>query len=85
MISLEEMRAWRDAQAAASTEKKFMGKPESWYENLHWFCRRGHVSGVFLKADDGDRCLVCREPVIMGPPIGEDAFLVVRKNIASRA
>jgi hypothetical protein len=62
----------------------FLGKPDSWYQDIHWFCPNGHVSGNFLKSDDGDLCLACREPVLMGPALGEAEFLelipMIREN-----
>jgi len=74
-VTLEQLRAWRDHQAEKSVEPKFMGKPESWYENRHWFCINGHVSGYILRCEeDGDRCLACRAPVLLGPAIGEAEF-----------
>jgi hypothetical protein len=76
-MTFEQLRDWRNDEAAKSTEEKFMGKPESWFVNLHWFCTNGHVSGVFLKTDTGDRCLACREMVLMGPAIGEAEFAKV--------
>ena len=73
-----KLRTWRDAEAKAAEargEKMFLGKPVAWFEDLRWFCPNGHVSANFLKSEErGDLCLACRQPVIMGPPIGERAF-----------
>lgn len=70
--------AWRDAEAAAAKargERMFMGKPEAWYEDPHFFCINGHVSGCVLGSElRGDICLACDEPVILGPRIGEAEF-----------
>lgn len=72
---VEQIRKWRNALAVETpVEQRFMGRPNAWYEDLHWFCPNGHVSGVFLKAEDLDRCLACGEPVLMGPPMGEKEF-----------
>lgn len=72
---MEAIRSWRDALAKQTPpEDRFLGRPEAWYEDLHWFCPNGHVSGVFLKAEDRDRCLACREPVLMGPAVTESQF-----------
>lgn len=74
MATIEQIRQWRDSVAALSPGPHFMGKPEAWFEDLHWFCPNGHVSGRFLKCEDADRCLACREPVLMGPPMSERQF-----------
>lgn len=75
---LHRLRAWRDRRALAAIEdgaKAFMGKPDAWFADPHWMCPNGHVSGMFLKCEeDGDCCLECHEPVILGPPIGEAAL-----------
>ena len=35
----------------------------------------GHVSGVCLKSEnDGDLCLACHEPIVLGPLMGETEF-----------
>ena len=84
---LDAMRAWRDARATleiAEGAKGFLGKPGAWYERPHWFCENGHVSGAFLKCDDGDRCLDCRKPVILGPTIGEAAFAPILVSLKSQ-
>jgi hypothetical protein len=74
-MTLEQLRAWRDGEALKDTGPKFMNIPDAWYEDRHWFCTNGHVSSAFLKSEErGDRCLGCREPVLLGPPIGEDEF-----------
>lgn len=84
---------WRDAEAKvaeARGEKMFMGKPDAWFDEPHWFCINGHVSGTFLKCEvDGDRCLACHERVILGPTIGERDFAPViagiRQGLLARA
>ncbi len=80
-----ELRKWRDAEAAkaiAAGAREFLGKPDAWYEDIHWFCENGHVSGMCLGSEmDGDLCLACRKPVILGPPIGETAFAKIRSRL----
>lgn len=72
---LEQIHKWRNALALETpVEQCFMGRPNAWYEDPHWFCPNGHVSGVFLKAEEGDRCLACGEPVLMGPAMTESQF-----------
>lgn len=70
--------AWRDAEAKAAEargELMFMGKPDAWYDDPHWFCEGGHVSGTYLKCEEeGNRCLACHAPVFLGPHIGEREF-----------
>jgi len=79
---------WREAEASAAAargEEMFMGKPDAWYEDLHWFCTNGHVSGRFLKSEKrGDCCLACGERVIMGPAIGEREFAPILSALKSR-
>jgi hypothetical protein len=69
---------WRNDFAAMEIEygaKSFFGKPEKWLKDPHWFCEEGHVSGFILKCEeDGDLCLECHNPVIIGPPVGEREF-----------
>jgi hypothetical protein len=75
LISLDQLRAWRDGESAKAPGAKFMGLPDIWFEDRHWFCTNGHVSRTFLKCEeDGDRCLGCRQPVLLGPAIGEAEF-----------
>lgn len=74
---LNRLTAWREAKrrdAIAVGVGTFMHFPDEWLADPHWICTLGHVSGRFLKGDGGDRCLVCRAPVILGPPITEGAL-----------
>lgn len=84
MITLEELLIWRGAQLRAAAGALFMGFPETWFEDPHWFCPSGHVSGVFLKTESADRCLACREPVVMGPALSEAAFMIVCREIVEK-
>jgi len=80
---IARIRAWRDSlarEAKLRGEEMFMGKPDAWYDDLHWFCPNGHVSGRFLSGDRGDRCLACLEPVLMGPPMTERQFAAVTER-----
>ena len=43
----------------ASGAPMFLGIPDRWYDPPSWRCEKGHVSGRYLKAHDGDRCLAC--------------------------
>lgn len=45
----------------------FMGTPDEWYEPAHFWCDNGHRSARYLKTESGNRCLVCRESVFLGP------------------
>lgn len=77
MTAFERMRAWRDdlaAQANARGEKMFLNKPDAWFADPHFMCENGHVSGMILTGDSGDRCLECHKPTILGPAIGEARF-----------
>lgn len=82
------IRTWRDAEAVAANargEPMFMGKPDAWFEDTHWFCVNGHVSGNYLKSEErGELCLECREPVILGPTIGERAFAPILLTFRAR-
>lgn len=80
-VEIRKIREWRTRLALADPRPHFMGKPEAWYDDPHWFCGNGHVSGMFLKTDDGDMCLACRAPVCMGPPIGEAEFKKVLEGL----
>jgi hypothetical protein len=85
VATIADIRRWRDMlakQADERGEKMFLGKPDAWFDDLHWFCPNGHVSGIFLSGDSGDRCLACGEPVLMGPPMTEKEFpLAVRAHL----
>jgi hypothetical protein len=87
-MNISELRAWRDGEAAkaiAAGAREFMGKPDAWYEDIHWFCQNGHVSAMCLGSElEGDLCLACHEPVILGPPIGEKAFAEIQKALTTR-
>ncbi|HEX5213300.1 MAG TPA: hypothetical protein VFW22_16365 [Pseudolabrys sp.] len=76
---------WRDDVANSEQERGralFMGKPDAWYEDPHWFCINGHVSGRYLSTETrGERCLACGAPVILGPPIGEAAFAPILADL----
>ena len=83
-MSIEVIRIWRDMlaeQAGARGEPMFMGKPEAWYDDPHWFCATGHVSGLIIKSHDGDLCMACLEPVIMGPHVGEAEFAKILRAL----
>jgi hypothetical protein len=84
-VSIHHIRMWRDKlakEAQADGAAMFMGKPDAWFEDLHWFCPNGHVSGSYLSSEvRGDLCLACNEPVLMGPPIGEKAFKPILENL----
>lgn len=81
---IEHIRRWRDGlakEAAARGEKMFMGKPDAWFRDVHWFCPNGHVSGVFLGSETADLCLACHEPVLMGPAMGEAEFAPILADL----
>ncbi len=64
----------------------FKGRPDAWFEDLHWFCANGHVSGNYLKSESrGECCLACHAPVCMGPPIGERQFKPILDAIRALA
>jgi hypothetical protein len=70
-VTLRELMDWRDAEievARARGEKIFLDFPTAWFEDPSWMCENGHVSGMHLKSDEGDKCLECRRPVALGPP-----------------
>lgn len=47
-----------------STEEKFLGIPDSWYEAMKFRCANGHVSSMILKSEGlgVDMCLKCQAP-----------------------
>jgi hypothetical protein len=78
-IRLRRLREWRDAEAkrlGASGEQMFMHLPDAWFANPHFMCANGHVSTMILKCEeDGDTCLACYTPVLLGPPdLSEEAL-----------
>jgi hypothetical protein len=76
-ITDEDVFIWREklaANEAESGESMFLGKPERWFEDIHFACKNGHVSGNCLKTELGDRCLACNEYVRMIAPMGEEEF-----------
>lgn len=85
---LRRLRAWRTHRAQAEIAlgvPSFLGKPHDWYEDVHWACVNGHVSGACLVSDErGDLCLGCGESVIMIEPMTESAFaeIIVKLNEA---
>ena len=71
---------WRASEIVRAGGDLFLGLPEKWLDDPHFFCENGHVSRVILKGD-GDRCLACYNPVILGPPIGEQEFALVLNHL----
>jgi hypothetical protein len=49
--------------------EKFMDTPDEWYEPPYWWCENSHRSKRYLKSEEKgyDACLVCGEPVMLGP------------------
>ena len=77
MITLQQLKTWRDTKAEIERThgaKMFLNKPANWLDDPHWFCQNGHVSGNYLNDDGDDICFECMKPVILGPRIGEAAF-----------
>ncbi len=73
-----DLLIWRQNQIAAlrnSGAEMFLGLPEIWMDDPHFFCRNGHISTTILKTDRGDKCLACGEPVLLGPDITEEHLL----------
>lgn len=67
--SLAMLRAWSEAWQAAEPGPRFLGVPESWVSDPRWRCPNGHVSArILIRCEGGDRCLVCREPVVLTRP-----------------
>lgn len=87
-LLLSGLAKWRDdlaQEAAARGEEMFMGLPDYWYGNPHWFCVNGHVSQVVLRREGGpSRCLACRGVVVIGPALSEEDFAPVLAEIAQR-
>lgn len=85
-VDFARIVAWRDSVAAeeiAAGAAAFMGKPDAWFDDLHWFCGNGHVSGMYLKSERrGECCLACGERVALGPKIGEAAFAPILAALA---
>ena len=75
---IDKLRDWRDRmvkEAEDRGETMFCGKPELWFKDPHFMCPNGHVSGNYLKCEEeGDLCLECHQPVVLGPPMGEAVF-----------
>ncbi len=78
-INHDDVLKWRNRMAAEQIGAglpSFMGKPDHWYEDLHFACQNGHVSANFLKCEeDGDVCLGCMAPVCMISPMNETEFV----------
>jgi hypothetical protein len=82
------MREWslRLAESCEDDgEEMFLGMPDAWYEEHTLFCADGHVSHVSLGTDDGDRCLSCRRPLVLGPSITEADFATIAAEIRASA
>ena len=47
----------------------FMGTPDHWYDDPHYWCVNGHRSRRYLKSESlrDEVCLACRETVYLGP------------------
>lgn len=66
--TLDQLKSIREIYISNSTEKKFLGYPDSWYDDPTWFCLSGHRSKVYHKTElEGDVCLGCGERVILVP------------------
>lgn len=66
-------------------DEMFLGMPDAWYEERTLFCADGHVSHVSLGTDDGDRCLSCRRPLVLGPSMTEADFTTIAAEIRASA
>lgn len=82
---LRALVEWRDDLAKAAEargDEMFMGVPDAWFEEPHWFCTKGHVSRVYLRSKSGSRCMACQGEVILGPEMTEAQFANVIGGLA---
>jgi hypothetical protein len=82
---LRALVEWRDDLAKAAEargDEMFMGVPDAWFEEPHWFCTKGHVSRVYLRSESGSRCMACHEGTILGPRMTEADFAQVLGGLA---
>ncbi len=72
------LKGWRDDlrdKEKAKGVSWFCGFPEAWVADPHFMCVNGHVSGNILSSEEeGDLCLACRQPTVLGPLMGEGEF-----------
>ena len=56
----------------------FMGRPDRWYDDVHWRCSNNHVSTYYLKSEGlgASVCLECYEPIVLTFPEDRDGPLV---------
>lgn len=69
--------AWRHGEISrmvAAGGELFMGIPDDWYETRRFACAFGHVSGMVISGDAGDRCQACGRPVVIIPDLTEEQF-----------
>ena len=78
------LMSWWESERQIATdagEVLFLGVPDKWFDDPNYFCENGHVSKNILSGDDGDRCLACMKPTIIGPPIREQEFALVLEHL----
>lgn len=57
---------------------RFMGIPDRWYEEpVRWRCENNHVSTMYLKTEEGARCLGCGSRVWITFPEDRDGPSVI--------
>lgn len=87
--AFQALRTWRDAEAEkarAGGAEMFLGKPDAWYASPHFFCTSGHVSARVLKnEEEGDLCMACLKPVLLGPPMSEADYAPIAATFHDRA
>lgn len=86
--TLRALVEWREdlaRSAEARGEEMFMGIPDAWFDDPHWFCTSGHVSRVYLRTDTGSRCVACRNAALLGPSMTEKQFGTVIAELAAKA
>lgn len=82
LIALIEWREDLARAAEARGGEMFMGVPDAWFEEPHWFCTLGHVSRVYLRTDSGARCMACHGEALLGPAMTESDFAQVIGGLA---
>lgn len=85
LVALIEWREDLARTAEARGQEMFMGIPDAWFDDPHWFCINGHVSHRYLRTDTGSRCLACLDTAILGPAMTEGQFCTVIEELAAKA
>ncbi len=70
-FSLHERIKHRREDEETAGSPMFLGTPDRWYEKPGpvFVCEDGHLADWVIKSEvNGDRCMTCRNPVLMTDP-----------------